>query len=160
MKLFKLNFKKGSLSIELLVASAVIAVAMVSAILASGGAITASRQTLHQTQTAYLLEEGAEAVKLIRSEGWSNISSLTNSTDYYLSFSGTAWSLGTTPVTEGVFTRVLNFEEVERDVNDDIIASGGVVDTGTKYVNIEISWSEGSSVKTKNLEFYITDSVS
>ncbi len=160
MKFLKLDFKKGALSIELLVATAVIAVALVSAILASSGAIKASRQTLRQTEVAYILEEGAESVKLIRSEGWANISALTNSTDYYLSFSGTAWSLGTTPVTIGPFTRVINFEEVQRDVNDDIVTSGGSVDTGTRYVNIEVFWNEGTLVKSKTLEFYITDSIS
>lgn len=160
MKFIKLKFNKGSLSIELLVATAVIAVALVSAILASAGAIKAARQTLRQTQAAYLLEEGAEAVKLIRGEGWSNISALTDSTDYYLSFSGTAWTLSTTPNTNTPFTRVVNFDEVERDANDDIVTSGGTVDTGTRYVNIEVSWNEGNVVKSKILEFYISDSIS
>lgn len=160
MKNKKINLHKGALTIELLIATAVIAVALVAATLSAGGAISASRQTLHQTQGAYLLEEGAEAVKIIRNEAWSNISNFTNGTDYYLSFSGTVWSLGTTPNTEGIFTRVINFEEVERDINDDIVSSGGTVDTGTRYVNVEVSWNEGDQTKTKNLEFYITDSVS
>lgn len=152
-----LFFKKGSLSVELLIATVVIVIALVTATVSSGFIISASRQTLRQTQTSFLLEEGAEVVKIIRNNSWSNISGLQNETNYYLSFSGSSWSITTTPNTVGNFTRKIIFHQVLRNSEDDIVFSNGSADSGTRKVTIEVSWNEGQNTKTKNLEFYITN---
>lgn len=159
---YKRNKNKGSLMVELLVASAII----VGAFLASSGvaqkSLQVSRQSLHATQASFLLEEGAEAVRIIRDNAWINISGLSTSVTYYAVFSNGSWNLSSAATAApsdgvvGIFTRTINIANVNRDANDDISASG-TNDSGTKLITVTVTWQEGGTIVTKTLSFYITD---
>jgi prepilin-type N-terminal cleavage/methylation domain-containing protein len=152
---------RGFSLIEVLIACAIIASLSLGLFTASQKAIQLSDQSLKLAEANMLLEEGAEAIKTIRDANWTNISSLTLETNYYLSYSTSTntWSLGTTvpAAIDGVFTRKMVFSAVNRDINDDIVSSGGTLDTRTKKVTISVSYGESYATITKTLIFYIAD---
>lgn len=143
--------------IEVVVASSVIAVVLVLLLGAIQNTVEVSQRSLERTQVAYLLEEGAEAVKLIRSQSWSSISSLANNTTYYLAWNGSTWVLTTTPQVIDTFTRTVVFSAVNRDGSSDIATSGGTLDVGTKKVIVTTTWVTPGGTKSEQLSFYITN---
>ncbi len=144
--------------VEVLVAAAIITASILAAMAVTQKAVFVSRQSFHATQAAFLLEEGAEAVRIARDNAWSNISSLTVGTNYYPTFSGGTWTLSTSSSTVGIFTRSVTIASVNRDnTTKDIISSGGTLDSGTKLVTVTVSWAEGGTTITKTLQFYIMD---
>lgn len=157
------NTIKGFSLVEVLIACAVISISIIALMSASTKGIQLSNEALRQTQANLLLEEGAEAVKSIRDASWTNISSITPNTNYYLTFNtGTnTWSLGTTAVgaIDSIFTRIIVLSGVSRDINDDIVSSGGSYDDArTKKVTVTVSWpSIDNSASSKDLSFYISD---
>ncbi len=157
----KKNKNLGFTLVEILIASAIMTTMIFALISAVQKGIQLSYYALKQTQASLLLEEGAEAVKSIRDANWTNISSLTLNTDYYLSFdNGTnVWSLSTIPtaIIDSIFTRKVLISSVLRDGTDKI-ASSGTLDIGTKKITITTSWpiSDGTTFSS-NLIFYIAN---
>ncbi|OGI86094.1 hypothetical protein A3A01_01560 [Candidatus Nomurabacteria bacterium RIFCSPLOWO2_01_FULL_39_17] len=149
-------FQQGSLMVEVIVVVSIVTVSILVALTVAQKSIYLARQSLHHSQSAFLLEEGAEAVKVIRDNAWSGISSLTLSTDYYLSFSGDTWTLSTTPSQVGAFTRRIVFSSAYRDANQDL-APSGTLDDQTRLVTVTVSWTEGAQTLSKTLQFYLTD---
>lgn len=157
-KIFK-NTQKGFLMLEALVGIFIISISVISATYAAQKSLVVSVQSLKNLQAAFLLEEGGSVVKILRSEGWSNISSLSTGTNYYPLFTNGNWSLSATPSQiDGIFTRTVQVSNVNRDSGTgDIVTSGGVVDVGTKLVLVTVSWQYGTSTFSKNLSFYLMD---
>jgi Tfp pilus assembly protein PilV len=148
---------KGFFLIEVVIAVAVITVVLVSMLGIIQDTVEVSQRSLERTQGAYLLEEGFEAVKMIRDTSWSTIANLSNGTAYYLSWNGTTWSLSTTPSQIGVFSRLIVFDSVSRDGNDDIVDSGGTTDTRTRKGTATVNWTTASGNRSEQLMFYIAD---
>lgn len=144
--------------VEVLVAASIITASVLAAMTVAQKAVYVSFEAFHVNQAGFLLEEGAEAVRIVRDNAWSNISSLTAGTSYYPTFSGSSWTLSTTPNTVGSFTRTVIISNVNRDNStEDIVSSGGTIDAGTKLVTVTVSWVEGGTTVTKTLQFYISD---
>lgn len=142
--------------IEILVAVTIITVSILATMTVAQKSVQVSRQSLHSSQAGFLLEEGAEALRTMRDSAWSNISSLVPGTEYYFLWNGSAWTLSETPSTIGEFTRIATVSSVNRDSSTrDIVASGGTDDPDTKLVEIEVSWREGGTLVTKNIQFYL-----
>jgi Tfp pilus assembly protein PilV len=148
--------KAGFLMVEVLIVTSIIAVSVLAFMAVAQKSIYLSRQSLHTAQAVFLLEEGAEATRIVRDNGWVNITALNTSTDYYPTFSST-WTLSSTPNTVGIFTRTVNVEAVNRDNSTDDIAEVGTEDDGTRLVTVEVSWLEGGTTVTKTMSFYISD---
>jgi Tfp pilus assembly protein PilV len=147
---------KGFLMIEVLIVASILTVSVLAAMSVAQKSISLSEQSLHTYQASFLLEEGAEAVRIVRDNSWSNISSLTSGTNYYPSFSGGTWTLSTIPNTIDIFTRTVNVQDVNRDnTTHDIVSSGGTLDSGTKLMTITVSWNEGGQSLSKTLSFYV-----
>jgi prepilin-type N-terminal cleavage/methylation domain-containing protein len=154
------KFLYGFTLIEVMIASALVATVTITMLSFAQRGLGLSSRSLRQVQATLLMEEGAEAVKTIRDENWINISSLTLNTNYYLSYntSTNIWSLSTTANDiDGIFTRKVVINSVNRDSNDDIVASGGTTDAGTKKVTITVSWYSADGLNTKVLTLYIAD---
>ncbi len=150
--------KGGFMMVELLVIAAVLVMLIISASAVAQKGIEVSRRSLHQMQASLILEEGAEIVRILRDNNWTNISGPTALSYYYASFSNGTWSVSQTPSAIGIFTRRIVFSDVYRDAStQDIVSSGGVLDTGTKLVTVSVGWTEGTTVMEKNIKFYITD---
>lgn len=148
----------GFMMVELLIIASVLVVLIISASAVAQKGIEVSRRSLHQMQAGFLLEEGAEAVRILRDDDWANISGVTIGSNYYTAISGSTYTISQTPATIGIFTRRIVFSDVYRDAStQDIVSSGGVLDTGTKLVTVSVGWTEGATAMEKNIKFYITD---
>ncbi|PJE64178.1 MAG: hypothetical protein COU90_03700 [Candidatus Ryanbacteria bacterium CG10_big_fil_rev_8_21_14_0_10_43_42] len=110
-------------------------------------------------QAIFLLEETMEAVRIMRDNGWTtNIASLTLDTPYYLEFTSGTWgTTGTPALIDSTFTRTITLSSVERDANDDIIDSGGTIDTDTKRIIASVSWPSRGEIVTVSISGYITN---
>lgn len=149
--------KQGFMLIEVVVATAIIIVSVLVAMSVTQKSVYVSRQALHTSQASFLLEEGAEVVRILRDSNWTNISSLTAGTNYYPTYSS-SWSLSTISSNVGSFTRTVTLTSVSRDATTgDIVSSGGVDDVGTKLITVNVSWLEGGVTLNKSLSFYIMD---
>ena len=158
----KKSKSRGFSLIEVLIACAIISTSTFALMSAAAKGNQLSVKAVRQTQASFLLEEGAEAVKSIRDADWNTISGLTVGATYYLTFNtGTnLWSLGTTPVStiDSTFTRTVVLSAVNRDASDDIVTSGGTLDTRTKKVTVNVSWTtSGGETSSKDLIFYLSD---
>ena len=149
---------KGISIIEVIVASAIIAISVVGIVTALQAFLLISLDNTEKTQAALMLEETSEVVQYIRDKGWSaNIEVLDSQVEYYIVWNGLDYSLTNTPqIEKQKFTRKLIFEEVERDSNDDITSSG-TLDTGTRKVVVTIEWSNSRGDQSVSSEFLIHD---
>lgn len=144
---------------------AVIGVALISAFLVGITAVAGFSSRLvfsseSEMQAAFLLEEGADAVKGLRDAGWtSNIAPLFLDTDYWLNFNGSAWILtsSATPFIDNRFDRRIKVFQVLRDANDDIVVSGGTADPNTKKITVSLSWFDRGATTTETVSTYITN---
>lgn len=154
------NFMKkisgGFMIVEIIVAVAIIVLSVLAAMTVTQKSISVSRQALHVSQATFLLEEGAEVVRVLRDNAWSNISSLSVGTNYYPTFSS-SWTLSTSPSTVDIFTRTVTIANVNRDATSGDIITSGVDDPGTKLITVTISWAESGQAMSKTLSFYIMD---
>ncbi len=146
----------GSLMVEIIVATSIVTLVVIGATLVAQKSIYLARQSLHQAQTALLLEEGAEVIHILRDNNWSNISNLTTDTEYYINYTGGLWTISTTPNTVDIFTRKIVVSSAYRDGSQNL-ASSGTLDNQTRLITVTVSWLEGGQAISKNLQFYITD---
>lgn len=151
----------GFALVEIMICCAILSAVTIALLSYAQKGLELSNLSLRQTQAIYLLEEGAEAIKTFRDESWTNISSLNLATTYYFAYdtSSGVWSLSQTPSTvNGIFTRTVVISAVNRDSNDDIVESGGTLDTGSKKVTITVTWLDTEGVSnSKVISFYIFD---
>ncbi len=143
--------------VEVIIVVSIILVSVLIVMSVAQKSITVSRQALHTSQATFLLEEGAEAVRIVRDNAWSNISNLTVNTNYYPTFSGNTWILSSTANTLGIFTRTVNVANVNRDASTKDISISGANDAGTRLITVTASWSESGNAVSKTLSFYIMD---
>ena len=126
--------------IEILVAASIITASVLAAMAVAQKSIYVARQSFHTSQASFLLEEGAEAVRVLRDNAWTNISSLTTGANYYPLFSSGTWTLSATSLQVGIFTRTVSMANVSRDsTTSDIVSSGGTNDASTKLVTVTVS---------------------
>ena len=109
-------------------------------------------------QASFLLEEGVEAVKILRDDSWqNNISTLNTGTDYFLYFNGDSWQTTTSySQIDGIFERKFIISDVYRDENDDISLSG-TLDSNIKKIDMSISWLKDKGTTTKTVATYVTN---
>lgn len=118
-----------------------------------------STQTLNRTQALYLVEEGQELLTHLRDTNWDTFgTTLANNTPHYLAVSTTTVAVTATPeVIDNTFTRSFVLSEVRRDSSThDLVATGGVVDPGGRYVTVSVTW-DGNTVSSTGLLTNIHD---
>lgn len=147
-------FTKGMSIVEIVIASAIIAVCVTGIVGAIQIYLKIVYQNSRQSQAVLLLSEAAEALQFLKDESYSaQISNKTPGTNYYLLWNGSDYELKTTPVSLPFgIVRKINFEEVRRDSTDQIVSSGGTVDSQTKKAIIEITWPYKDEIKTLKSE--------
>ena len=149
----------------MLVATFIFSIILSALITASNSYFSNSEDSLKSEQAAYLAEDGVEAVKTIRDISWTNISSLSTTTNYYLyldlsSSTNVLWRATTTATSSNPsFTRVLRLADVQRDVNGRIVSSGGTVDPKSKQVTVSLTWLAKSGTTTKSIVTYVTSAI-
>lgn len=153
--------EKGFNLVEIVVATGIISLSLVSIIAIAGRSIAVSHRALNTYTAALLLEEGAEATRIVRDDSWSAISGLTAGDTYYPVFDSATntWSLSTNPSDGevGMYTRSIIPLNVLRNAGDDIDVSG-TLDTGTRFFTENISWRESNGqMQSKTESFYLSD---
>lgn len=110
-----------------------------------------------QTKALYLAEEGHELLRYLRDEDWNTLGTLTEGSTYYLAVSSTSIAVSASPeVVDGVFTRSFVLQELNRDGNNDFVEIGGTVDSGSRIVEVTVSW-DGRSVQLDSILTNIYD---
>jgi len=144
--------------IEAVAGVSIVSVFIFSLMLASQLSQKIVGESVRNTQASFLLEEGVDAVKIIRDTSWSSgIGNLAAGTNYFFSYNGTTWiSTVSNIYIDGIFERKFVLNNVYRDANDDIAASG-TLDSGTKKATVSVSWRGRTGTTTKSASFYLTD---
>ena len=144
--------------IEALVAAAIIAIGLVGIETTYTLYVRSTGSLLKSTQAMLLAEEGIEATKLIRDNGWStSIGTYSVGTPYYLTFSGNMWSLSTlmVPEVDHTFFRTTTFSAVNRAANDQIVVGAGTNDPNTRLAVVQVSWVDNSATSSVSLSTYV-----
>lgn len=149
--------RRGFGMIEMVIGSAILSVSLLGISTFFQLALKTSNVTGLSIKGDYLLEEGVEAVKLLRDAGYANnISALSISTPHYLVWNGTSWATTTTNTfIDGFFERSFTVTNVARDISDDIAA--GVSDPDTKLITVSVAWNTRGATTTRSITTYITD---
>lgn len=149
----------GFTLIEIVLATGMLTTFMLSISLYYKKILDVSQETTRHIQSGFLLEEGIEAIKLLRDTSWtSKIATLSTGTTYYLYWTGTTWTSTTTKqVVENVFTRSFTVANVNRDASDNIASSGGTLDAGSKKFTITVTsqLKGGKATTTDSAEAYV-----
>lgn len=144
--------------VEVIVASAIIISSTVGILGIFGGLTSLSLENTPRVQAAMLLEEGAEALRLMRDAGWtSKIGTLANGTTYRFAWVNGEWRATTTPsMIDSTFDRTFTLQAVNRDTTTyNIVSSGGTLDSGTKKATVSVAWSYKGATTTRSIELYI-----
>lgn len=157
MHIKNINSDKGISVIEVIIATTIITVSIISITMVYANLVTLSLQNTNKVQSVFLLEEGAEAVKTIRNNSWSSINNLSTTTDYYLTWQNNKWqSTTTSSYIDNLFLRKFRVRNVYRDpVTLNIVSSGGVLSNDTKIIDVEVAWKYKGATTTKQNSFYI-----
>lgn len=150
---------KGFGLLEIVVGSAIISVSLFVLLGVTRNALILSRETSRSVRASFIMEEGLEAVRILRDTSWSqNINTLSTDTDYYLYFDGQTWvSTTTEQVIDGIFTRKFVLSDVYRDASSDI-KEFGTLDPKTLMVDVDVSWtSANGNLRNENANMYLTD---
>lgn len=151
-------YQKGISVVEIIIAIAVVSTVFFAISQVSILALRASADRNTKAKALAIAQEGMEAMRSIRDAGWAaNIASLNFGAAYYITASSSQWTL--TQINPGLienqFTRTVVLDNVSRNINDDIVDTGGTNDVYTKKVTVTVSW--GSQGKNVKLVGYIMD---
>lgn len=149
---------RGSSLVEVMVASSVILIIMIGLYAVHTFFVSNTLQNTRKIKATFLLEEGIEAVKSLRDQNWSKITSFNPNTNYRITFESGAWATTTAYVLiDSLYDRTFTVTAVSRNSSGDIVTSGGTNDTGTKKLTMTVAWSVNGATTTKTLSTYIAD---
>jgi type II secretory pathway pseudopilin PulG len=150
--------KKGFGLLEIVVAVGIISISIYAVFGLFTFAIKSVDENLEKAKAVFLLEEGVEAVRVLRDSSWqNNIASLTAGEDYYLEFTGATWQATSSNVyIQNAFERKFVLEDVYRDGNDDI-AETGTLDPDTRKLTVSVSFLGSKGTTTRSVITYLTN---
>lgn len=152
------KYQGGFGLIEVLVAVSVLTAALLGISYFFQTALSTSNATRAQVQSGYLLEEGVEALKLLRDTSYSaNIGKLSTTTPTYLVWSTNRWATTSAKVLiDGKYERKIVAGDVLRDGTTYDIAPTGIYDPNTKLVTVTVSWVDAKgATSTRSISTYI-----
>ncbi|MES2059455.1 MAG: hypothetical protein V4438_00305 [Patescibacteria group bacterium] len=156
----KINNKTGMGLVEVVIGSAILATGFIILIQVYGLYARAAVANVSKIQAAFLLEEGQEAVRVMRDKSWSsNIAPLTAGSTYYLYWNGTLWTSTTTAsMIDHKFARTAILQNVYRDASQNIAVSG-TSDANIKKIVVSVGWKDSptAATTTKSVSTYLTN---
>jgi len=153
------NTKKchGQSIVELIIAIAIFSLISAAITTMVVGSFTGLTRGGEQTQAEALAREGIEAVRSIKDRAWNENVYSTSS----VSVNSNQWNFDGEGSTEtiGKFTRVISFEDVCRDVSNNIVdCPGDYLDVQSKKVTVVVSWEVREGVlNTVRHSSYVTN---
>lgn len=150
------SLKRGISIVEIVIASAIIAISVVGIIGAIQVYLKVVYQNTRETQAVLLLDETAEALQYMRDDSFStHFDSITPGNTYTIFWNASGYELSTSTVMLPYeMTRTVVFLEIERDANDQISSSGSV-DDDTLKAAITIAWPYKEDLKSITSEMLI-----
>ena len=150
--------KRGFGLLEIVIGLAVITLFLFGVLAVARLSARLSEENANNIKAAFLLEEGTEALKILRDAGWQqNIAALAISGDYYFSFDNGQWQATSSNVfIDGLFERKLRLENVYRD-SQARIADSGELDSNTKKAALSVGWRSRGATTTKTISTYLTN---
>lgn len=111
------------------------------------------------TAAVFLVDEGIEAIRSMRGRGWDeHIDTLGNGVTYYLYLDNGVWVATTTEqVVDGTFIREFVLSEVKRDGGGSITDASGILDGGSRKVDINVEWDGLIGSSEIEMSAYIMD---
>lgn len=145
--------------VEIVVVIGIITVALFSFSQTGIVAVKVLRQEKENMEATLLAKETIEAARAVRDESWTNnIAPLANGQIYYPIIENGKWKLSASSpgFINGKYDRYVIFNEVLRDAQDRIAASGNV-DAGTRKITSRAQWFRYNATSTIELVTYITN---
>ncbi len=159
--ILKTNNKKGVSLVEIIIASSIISLTLLVLVSVYSSVARYSLANVKALKATQLVEEAVEVLKYLSNSGYSsNISTLSDNTEYYLfwdpSVNSGSWTATTSNILlEDKYEVNFTLSPVYRDGSFNVVSSGGSLDTDSKKATITISWDDGSVTNTKSTESYI-----
>lgn len=138
--------------VEVVIGTSLILLSLTGLVAASSFYLKAGGKSTGNLKAAFLLQEGVEAVTLMRDDAWSNLSSLAAKTPYHLSWNGAKWVATTTAIlADNAFIRTFQLDAVyRRDSDKDIVASSSqdakTLDENTKELIVRVMSSSTPAI--------------
>lgn len=153
-----LHTQRGSTLLEVLVVASILA-SIALGVFGSLSLLSRFHQkNMFAIKGQLLAEEGVEAVRFLKSSGWSTLTAFPRNTPRYLALATSTWSATTTPeVVDGIFFRQFIIRDVARDANGDIVSSGGTIDPGILRIESSVSWWWRGATSSALYQSYITN---
>jgi Tfp pilus assembly protein PilV len=153
----KISSHKGVSIVEIVVAAGIIATSVIGIVGAIQVYLKIVYANTRETQAVLLLDETAEALQYLRDTSYgSTIASTTANTTYTLYWNGTGYQLATSTISLPYdMNRTILFNSVYRDGSDQIVSSGGTIDSNTKKATINIAWPYKGATTTLSSEVLI-----
>lgn len=139
------SHKKGFSLVEVILAAFIFTVFASGAIIAVISGHQANRLGEEETLANQYASEGIEAVRSIKNQNFTN---LVNSAGTGLARVSGVWTFSGSNNQFGPnnkYSRVISVADVQRDVNGNIVTSGGTVDSLTKKIVSTVSWSASAA---------------
>lgn len=149
------SLEKGSGMVEILIAASLMGVILIAIINVYSSLTALSLQNTEKIQSTFLLEEGVEAVRVMRDTSWTTISGYPTGTTMYLRFQSGAWVATMTPQVVDDFYRTITFNKPGRDASFNLMPLGGTDDPNTRRITISVSWEGKGGTTTKSVETYV-----
>jgi type II secretory pathway pseudopilin PulG len=154
------NKQKGLGMVEIMVVISVIIVSFTAILQLFKLQIQTERAKREEMAAYTLLSESLEAVRSIRDDNWSNLSSLTIGADYYPQITGNSWILSNIdPGAINGYERWIVINSVNRDaISGNIVAPpGGSVDSDTLEIVSYVEWQSNGTTTSRDLRTYLTN---
>jgi len=145
--------------VEIIVVIAVITVSFTAVLQLFKLQVQTERAKREEMAGYTLLSESLEAVRSIRDDAWSNLSSLTIGAEYYPEISGNSWVLSSIdPGAINGYSRWIVINSVNRDASDNIVSSpSGSLDSDTLEIVSYVEWQSNGTTTSRNLRTYLTN---
>lgn len=152
---FHLRKKKEGFSVvEILLGISILSVVLFFSVDAVHRFTQSGRVQMERVQALYKTQETLEAVRFIRDSNWATFAALSSDSTLYVYWEAGGPTVTTTAQVVDGFTTAFQSAEVRRHATtEDIVLSGGVIDTDTKFVTATTTWSSGSL----SLSTYLTE---
>jgi len=144
--MFTFQSKTGFSLLEIVISAAIFVSALTIFVTSLNFLHRLSNSTSAKTEVAILLEEGAEAVTLLRDNDWNNIASLTNEGEFCLYFDGSAYQISADKqIIASDYFRTIEVIPVFRNAGG-VLSNSGTEDENTRHVFIRVGVSNSDEV--------------
>lgn len=153
---------RGFSLVEVIIGASLITLSLVGLVGTYSFYLKVGLKNTDTLQSSFILQEGVEAVTLMRDDAWSNLSSLTPGSWYYIAWSGSTWvSTTTEQILDSSFTRTFKLDDVYRlDAGKDITATSSpgakTLDADTKKLTVRVTASSTPALD-KQIITYLTN---